>query len=60
MSYLNKEVFVDKKHKKWLVVGLVVLVAGIIIGVVTPNLDRIMNAVWEFRDGYMGLPRRKY
>lgn len=48
----------NKKHKKWLIVGMGLLLAGIAIGVVTLNLDRIMRAIWEFQDGYMGRPRR--
>ena len=47
------------KKRKWLIVGTAALIAGIAVGVVTPNLDKIMRAVWEFRDGFMGIPRRR-
>ena len=56
-AYLNKEAFVNKK-RKWLIVGIAALFVGILVGVVTFNLDKTMKAVYEFRDGFIGIPRR--
>ncbi len=47
----------NKKRNRLILVGL--LIAGVIIGVVTLNLDKIMNAILEFRNGLMGVPRRR-
>ncbi|HLE50076.1 MAG TPA: hypothetical protein VI791_02960 [Patescibacteria group bacterium] len=46
------------KKRKWLIVGIAALFVGILVGVVTFNLDKTMKAVYEFRDGFIGIPRR--
>lgn len=37
---------------------LFVLLLTFIVALVTLNGDKIMKVVWEFRDGFVGVPRR--
>ncbi|MFZ2201913.1 MAG: hypothetical protein WAV56_00800 [Microgenomates group bacterium] len=46
----------NKKQKRNLLVLVLILVASVAIGVITFNLDKIVTAVWQFRNGFIGVP----
>ncbi len=48
-----------KRRPRNIVVLIITALAAVAVGVVTFNLDKIMKAIWEFRDGFIGVPRAK-
>lgn len=41
------------KKRYWFVIA-----AALIVALVTLNGDKVMKSVWEFHDGFVGVPRR--